>query len=96
MLNADTLTDDQLRSLACYIEIGSREHDDLNVALRKIAPRRGDTFMAARARCAEILNARAAAKCHGRTHRNHTADTCNGSCCTACGGPIDENEECRC
>jgi len=58
VVTASTITDEQLRAVGCLIEIGSREHDDLNVALRKIAPRRGDTFMAARARCAEIFNRR--------------------------------------
>lgn len=35
-------------------------------------------------------------KCPGRGHRDHVADVCDGECCTACGGPIDENEACRC
>lgn len=59
----------------------------------------------ARARCADLLNAArdasqcmayAASKCIARAHRAHATVTCNGACCTACGGPIDENEECRC
>jgi hypothetical protein len=35
-------------------------------------------------------------KCHGREHRDHIRDVCEGTCCTTCGGPIDANEECRC
>ncbi len=35
-------------------------------------------------------------RCPGRSHPNHVIDVCNGSCCTACGGPIDESEACRC
>lgn len=50
----------------------------------------------ARGRCAEMLNARAQEHCRGREHRGHVRDVCEGSCCTSCGGPIDENEECRC
>ena len=41
-------------------------------------------------------NAEVARRCPGLTHRDHVADVCEGSCCTACGGPIDSNEECRC
>ena len=43
-----------------------------------------------------ILDTNACAKCRGREHPHHATVTCNGTCCTACGGPIDENEECRC
>lgn len=51
----------------------------------------------ARALCAKILNARAAKdSCPGREHRAHAGVTCNGMCCTVCGGPVDDNEECRC
>jgi threonine dehydratase len=57
-VTADTITDEQLRALGATIKIGSSQHDDLNVALRKIAPRRGDTFLAARARCASLFNSR--------------------------------------
>ena len=38
----------------------------------------------------------ASQKCHGRNHAEHVRDVCEGQCCTICGGPIDENEECRC
>lgn len=34
--------------------------------------------------------------CTGRTHRDHATITCNGTCCTACGGPVDNNQACRC
>lgn len=34
--------------------------------------------------------------CPGRQHPRHTGAVCDGSCCTACGGPIDEKEACRC
>ena len=51
----------------------------------------------ARARCAELLSStRGSSKCAGRAHPNHATMTCNGACCTGCGGPVDENEECRC
>lgn len=35
-------------------------------------------------------------KCPGRSHHNHVGASCEGSCCTSCGGPIDDNNECRC
>lgn len=34
--------------------------------------------------------------CRGRTRAHHADVTCGGECCTTCGGPVDENEECRC
>jgi hypothetical protein len=35
-------------------------------------------------------------KCPGRISNGHADSTCAGNCCTACGGPIDEEGECRC
>jgi hypothetical protein len=35
-------------------------------------------------------------QCPGRAHHAHAQVTCNADCCTECGGPIDENDECRC
>jgi hypothetical protein len=35
-------------------------------------------------------------RCPARDHKEHVGDVCEGSCCTTCGGPIDESEECRC
>lgn len=57
------------------------------------------------ARCVEAYHkakairdeeSQAASRCPGRSHRRHILSVCAGSCCTACGGPIDENSECRC
>lgn len=44
---------------------------------------------------AEVHNIRKA-HCPGRGHGHHIGDVCTGACCTTCGGPIDENAECRC
>jgi hypothetical protein len=35
-------------------------------------------------------------RCRAFAHEDHVSVACEGNCCTACGGPIDENEECRC
>lgn len=50
----------------------------------------------ARSRDADLFSARTRARCPGRQHSHHIGDICEGTCCTACGGPIDTNEECRC
>lgn len=34
--------------------------------------------------------------CPGRGHVRHATITCSGSCCTFCGGPIDDEGACRC
>lgn len=47
----------------------------------------------------DVLKAICAAlapKCPGRHHPRHVSDVCAGSCCTTCGGPIDDSSECRC
>jgi hypothetical protein len=90
-LTADTITDDQIRELFYADEIAAI---DLTVATLPgwSAEDRRET----RARCAELFYERARARCPGRQHDHHLGDVCEGTCCTACGGPIDENEECRC
>lgn len=55
----------------------------------------------ARQRICDAINAinaisRFKERCPGRHHYNHALVTCTGSCCTSCGGPIDEDSECRC
>jgi len=98
--NAETITDEQIHELRegararrntwliGICDVASSDLDsDRDVAAYRIK---------CRARCAEIFNVRAREKCPGRDHRNHVSDVCEGTCCTACGGPIDENEECRC
>ena len=99
-LTADTITDAQIRELrnAAGADHGLVALCDMALSWRQGGP----TVHAevARARCASHLNAKAeilnARKCQGRTHAQHICASCVGSCCTACGGPIDENEECRC
>lgn len=49
-----------------------------------------------RVKPAPLHERRARARCPGRDHGQHIADVCAGNCCTACGGPIDEEGECRC
>lgn len=90
-LTADTITDDQILALFYAHEIAAIE---LTVATRPDWS--AEDRLWARSRCAEIFNARAHAKCTGRNHNAHATVTCNGTCCSNCGGPIDENEECRC
>jgi hypothetical protein len=106
-VTATTITDDQLHELlmlfvrescspkprVCYAAV--RGYETCCKALGK-RPVSQHIHRRARTRCAELYNAREIAKCVGRTHRDHATVTCNGMCCTACGGPIDENEECRC
>ena len=101
-LTSATITDAQIRELLDSLVNDVRailyQHKDARqcrIALGFIRKSKVETA-AARAHCAEILNERARERCPGRGHRNHTADVCTGSCCTSCGGPIDENEECRC
>lgn len=100
--DADTITNDEIDALwraASSASLSNVDPDTMHACI--IATNRRGDFTAAqqasaRARCAEILHAQARDKCRGRHHRNHIGDVCEGSCCTACGGPIDENEECRC
>jgi hypothetical protein len=111
-LTADTLTDDHIRDLRDRTlaeadraaEAGVHVDASRVVALcneaEAVDPNwpGGQHYWArrhheARAACVALLNAE---NCPGRAHRDHAAVTCNGSCCTNCGGPIDENEECRC
>ena len=42
------------------------------------------------------VDTEASARCPGRKHRRHVLAVCEGSCCTACGGPIDIDGGCRC
>jgi hypothetical protein len=59
MVTADTITEDQLRALAIQHRHGGDGVEDLAVdALEELWGFRG-TSLDARARCAEILNARA-------------------------------------
>lgn len=92
MLTADTITDAQILTLFHADEIAAIE---LTVATLPgwSAKDRRET----RARCADLFNARSArVHCFGRNAAGHIVDLCEGTCCTNCGGPIDENEECRC
>ena len=91
IVTADTITDAQIRALFYADEIAAIELTVATLPGWSAADR-----LETRARCAELFNARAIGTCVGRTHRHHATVTCNGTCCTACGGPIDENEECRC
>jgi hypothetical protein len=90
-LTADTITDAQILALFHADEIAAIE---LTVAT--LSGWSADDRQEARARCAELFNACSIAKCAGRMHRAHATVTCDGTCCTACGGPIDADEECRC
>lgn len=97
-LTGTTITDDQIRGLR---RVAQHWHEVITILTCTAALGEDDESTpadraVARDRCAEILNARALETCRGRTHHHHARVTCNGSCCTACGGPIDENEECRC
>jgi hypothetical protein len=96
---AETVTDKQLRALLAAGGLTEKQVADCEHALRR-RDRHWTRFernmqRGARARCAEVLNERARA-CPGREHAAHVGDVCEGSCCTSCGGPIDENQECRC
>lgn len=107
-----TVTDEQLRELHAWAVAHCKAHghpDDYAeyckgtsamyqaaVALGARRARKGWTRALARARCAALINERVLAKCPGRDHRRHVGDVCQGSCCTTCGGPIDENDACRC
>jgi hypothetical protein len=101
-LTAASITDAQIRELldslvndAIAMLYQHKDARQCRIALGFIRKSKIETA-AARARCAEILNERARSRCSGRDHRGHVGDVCEGSCCTSCGGPIDENEECRC
>lgn len=96
---ADTITDDQLRTLRA--RLGSETYagasdDALACEIARAAPLGSLRRVTARARCAELLNKIAQDRCVARKHDDHVRDVCEGQCCTSCGGPIDENEECRC
>ena len=91
MVTVDTITDNQILALFNADEIAAIE---LTVATRPGWS--ADDRYEARARCAEIFNATVATRCRARRHDHHIGNVCEGTCCTACGGPIDENEECRC
>jgi len=100
-LTADTIRDAQIRELIARGDLTAAELADCEHALRR-RDRYWTRFQrnmqrGARVRCAAIFNARAAKRaCPGREHRAHVGDVCQGTCCTECGGPIDQNEECRC
>jgi hypothetical protein len=92
-LTTDTITAEQIRELRTtaadptelrHAEVAGSDY------YRMTAP---ITWRVARAHCAVILNIRAA---KDRKHRAHAADVLRGTCCMACGGPIDANDECRC
>lgn len=104
-LTADTITDEQIRELRglfvgltaaphvnglCNLALGESEEACIVLVLKPHKRKQ------ARARCAELLNARSQDCCRARKHAEHVRDVCEGQCCTTCGGPIDENEECRC
>jgi hypothetical protein len=90
-VTSDTITDAQILALFHADEIAAIE---LTVATRPgwSAEDRRET----RTRCAALFNARSKARCRGRSHDHHIGVVCEGTCCTTCGGPIDENEQCRC
>lgn len=110
MITAASITDEQIRELRARAQTNGSPWDaqgygpsdvvsDCDVALFDInsvgaAERRA----AARARCAEVLNAQNHKRCAARRlrHQHHIDDVCEGSCCTTCGGPIDNDGECRC
>jgi hypothetical protein len=101
-LTAATVTDAQIRELLDSLVNDALamiyQHKDARlcrIALGYIRKSKVETA-AARAHCADLLNATARKRCPGRDHHAHVADVCTGSCCTNCGGPIDDNEECRC
>jgi hypothetical protein len=89
------VTDKQIRAL----KASPGDHETFVTCLialgDKRSPGRGGKH-AARARCAEIINARERDRCLARQHPRHVSDVCKGACCTTCGGPIDDNGECRC
>ena len=90
-VTAATITDQQIRELFYADEIAAIE---LTVAT--LPGWSAEDRREIRVRCAELFNTRAVATCIGRTHRDHATITCNGACCMACGGPVDDNQECRC
>lgn len=104
-ITIDTITDAQICKLwgdACGIGAADTDPDTMHLCTVALN-RNGDfTFTeseTARARCVELLNARTKKCCPARDHERHVGDVCTGTCCTSCtncGGPIDENEECRC
>ena len=101
-LTAATITDAQIRELLDSLTNDAYSmlyrHQDARlcrIALGHIRKSKVECG-AARTRCAAILNERVGERCPGRGHRDHVNDVCEGSCCTSCGGPIDQNEECRC
>lgn len=100
-ITGDTVTDAQIRELLdsipansesggfqwqrrrmCEVALGIAEHVVIDRA-------------EARARIADVIRAKRF-KCPANGHRHHIGDICNGSCCTACGGPIDDDGGCRC
>jgi len=58
MLTADTITDDQLRELRRVLPFHGLTYTTISVALGERRPFPSQSKLAARARCAEILNAR--------------------------------------
>lgn len=85
----DTLTDEMIREeILNHTDLVIRALD--NAAWMTAARRK------ARVQLCNIINARNQDRCPGRLHRRHAFVICTGSCCTSCGGPIDEDSECRC
>lgn len=107
-MTAVNITDDQIRELRAdanssgddetrdYCDIALGRPKSFHLARGSARNPAANEIDRARARCAAIIIARARQKCPGRDHRNHVDDVCDGTCCTACGGPIDDREECRC
>lgn len=96
-LTADTITDEQIRDLRG--RLGSETYkgasdDVIACEVARAAPLGSLRRATARARCA--VNKIAQDRCVARKHVDHVRDACEGQCCTSCGGPVDENEECRC
>jgi hypothetical protein len=91
-ITADTITDSQIQQSGADAE--TIEHA---IAVDPNWPggRRhwARVHRQARMHCADLINAR---RCPGRIHEDHLLAVCEGQCCTNCGGPIDDNEECRC
>jgi len=101
-LTADTITDMQIHELLDTLLNNAlahiHRHQDIRlckIALGHIRKSKKERA-AARAHCAQLLNEDARVRCRARRHAKHIGAVCEGQCCTSCGGPIDENEECRC
>lgn len=93
-----TITDAQISKLRVWL-FARGKGDSLELAglvATHDALGRSHRRDAARIRCAALLNRLSTEECPGRAHAAHAVVTCNGACCSACGGPVDDNEACRC